>query len=128
MCIILWTLFFSDVTLLFSEVDFSNTEARNVIEVRLELSTTIAVDLVVDLIPLNLTFARASGQLPSSLDPELTDPNFDPDTQTATSKLRCRLLSTAESLLSLTLFLQVLMIFLPCVCESPLLVGVAQSL
>ena len=119
---------FSDVTLQFTEVDYANPEAQNVILPQLQLSTAIAVDLVVDIIPLNLTFARVSGQLPSSLDPVLTDPNFDPNTQTATSKLRCRLLSTAESLLSLTLFPQVLMIFLPCVCESPLLVGVVQRL
>ena len=119
---------FSDVSLQFTEVDYANPEAQNVILPQLQLSTAIAVDLVVDIIPLNLTFARASGQLPSSLDPVLTDPNFDPNTQTATSKLRCRLLSTAESLLSLTLFPQVLMIFLPCVCESPLLVGVVQRL
>ena len=89
------SLFFSDVTLQFTEVDYSNTEARNVIQPQLQLSTTIAVDLVVDIIPLNLTFARASGQLPTSLDPIQTDSNFDPNTQTATSKLRCRLLSVA---------------------------------
>ena len=91
------SLFFPDATLQFTEVDYSNTEARNVIQPQLQLSTTIAVDLVVDIIPLNLTFARDSGQLPNSLDPTQTDPNFDPNTQTATSKLRCRLLSVAES-------------------------------
>ena len=91
------SLFFSDVILQFTEVDYSNTEARNFIQPQLQLSTTIAVELVVEVIPLNLTFARAQGQLPSSLDPIQTDPNFDPDTQTATSKLRSRLLSAAES-------------------------------
>ena len=88
--------FFSDATLEFAEVDYANPEAQNVILPQLQLSTIIAVDLVIDVITLNLTFARASGQLPSSLDPNVTDPNFDPNTQTATSKLRCRLLSLAE--------------------------------
>ena len=97
MCIIiLCTLFFSDVTLQFTEVDYSRVELERFIQPSLQLSTTIAVDLVVDVIPLNLTFARDSGQLPSSLDPIQTDPNFDPLTQTATSKLRCRLISVAE--------------------------------
>ena len=72
-------------------------ESQSFIQPQLQLSTTIATDLVVEVIPLNLTFARNSNQLPSSLDPNVTDPNFDPDTQTATSKLRCRLLSAAES-------------------------------
>ena len=88
--------FFSDATLQFTEVDYANPEAQNVIQPQLQLSTTIAVDLVVEVIPLNLTFARDSGQLPPSLDPIQTDPNFDPNTQTATSKLRSRLLSVAE--------------------------------
>ena len=87
---------FSDLSLQFTEVDYSRSEPLRSILPQLQLSTTIAVDLVVDIIPLNLTFARASGQLPRSIDPNVTDSNFDPNTQTATSKLRSRLLSVAE--------------------------------
>ena len=89
--------FFSAAILRFTEIDYSNVEGRNFIQPKLQLSTTIAVDLVIEVIPLNLNVARDLGQLPISLDPIRTDPNFDPDTQTATSKLRSRLLSAAES-------------------------------
>ena len=90
------SLCYSDVTLQFTEIDYSRVEVQRFIQPQLRLFTTIAVDLVVEVIPLNLTFARASGQLPSSLDPNVMDPNFDPNTQTATSKLKCRLISVAE--------------------------------
>ena len=95
---------YSDALLQFTEARYSRVESKRFIQPQLQLSMTIAVDLVVEVIPLNLTFARASGQLPTSLDPIQTDPNFDPLTQTATSKLRSRLLSAAKSWLSLTIF------------------------
>ena len=85
------SLCYSDVSLQFTESDYSRVEAERFIQLQLRLFTTIAVDLVVEVIPLNLSFARANGQLPSSLDPIQTDPSFDPLTQTATSKLRSRL-------------------------------------
>ena len=95
--IIVRTLFFSAVTLQFTEPDYARVELERFIQPQLQLSTTIGTDLTVAVIPLNLTFARNRNQLPSSLDPILMDPNFDPNTQTATGKLRSRLLSVAES-------------------------------
>ena len=94
---ILHSLCYSDVLLQFTETRYSRVEVDRFIRPQLQLSTTIATNLVIEVIPLNLTFARNRSQLPSSLNPILTDPNFDSNTQTATSKLRSRLLSAAES-------------------------------
>ena len=77
-----------DVSLQFTEIDYSRGESEKFIRPQLQLSIAIATDLVVEVIPLNLTYARDHMLLPESLDPALTDPNFDPNTQTATSKLR----------------------------------------
>ena len=78
-------------------MDYTSGEPGRFIQSQLQLSTTIATDLVIEVIPLNLTFAKNRMLLPESLDPEQTDSNFDPNTQTATSKLRSRLLPDAES-------------------------------
>ena len=82
------SLCFADVSLQFTETDYSRVESERFIRPQLQLSTTIATDLIVQVIPLDLTYVRDHMLLPKSLDPALTDPNFDPTTQTATSKLR----------------------------------------
>ena len=88
-----------DASLQFTEVDYSRVESQRFIQPQLQLSTTIATDLIIEVIPLNLTFARDRDNmsLPESLDPIQTDPKFLPLIQTATSKFRSRLLSVAES-------------------------------
>ena len=90
------SLCYLDVSLQFTEIRYSRAEVDRFIRPQLRLSTTIATDLIVEVIPLNLTYARNNMLLPESLDPVLTDPNFVPGTQTATSKLRIKLISIAE--------------------------------
>ena len=85
------SLCYSDVSLQFDEIRYSVLESARFIQPHLLLSTTIAVDLIVEVIPLNLTFARQRMLIPTSLDPIVTDPNFDPDSQTAKSKLGIRI-------------------------------------
>ena len=89
---IVHSLCYSDVSLQFTEIEYSNRELRRFIQPQLQLSTTIATDLIIQVIPLNLTYARNLMLLPESLDPNRTDPDFDSNTQTATSKLRRSLL------------------------------------
>ena len=77
----------SAVSIQFTEVDYSRTEDLGFIRPQLQLSTPIATDLIVEVVPLNLTYARDNELLTGPFDPAL-DPGFDNNTQIATSKLQ----------------------------------------